>query len=337
MKMKKLIAALLTGLVATSLMAGCGDDKKPAAPKATAVKLNLPFEKVKMKQGKEIELAKLNNVNKLSSFDTFDNPGAMAKIGDKLFIRNANTNCISEAKLEGVDLKITKADFVKNVFKKSYLSTDGSKLFYGDNKMQTCAVDANGQTNVIYPRFVYGVVAVPGKTAAMPFSSSSDIKMMDMSEGKIGKEINLVIPKNRDGLLTTPNGLACDGTNAYLFGSTLDGKMSVGAVGVYGLDGKQKYIIGRKHDKERKPGYLASAGDIAVTSDFIYVFDKNIRQINVFNKKDGQIVDLISADQLFNGQRGINLLTYAGNNVLALVKSAKKDEADKLFMLNMQK
>lgn len=333
MYLKKILTALLTSLVATSLMVGCGDDKKPA-PKA-AVKLNLPFEKIKMKQGKEIELAKLNNVNKLSSFELFDNPGAMAKIGDKLYIRNANTSCISEAKLEGADLKITKADFVKNVFRKSYLSTDGTKLFYGDNKMQTCAVDGSGNTTVIYPRFVYGVIAVPGKAAAMPFSSSSDIKMMDMGEGKIGKEINLVIPKSRDGLLTTPSGLACDGTNAYLFGSTLDGKMSVGAVAAYGLDGKQKYVIGRKHDKERKPGYLASAGDIAVTNDYIYVFDKNIRQLNVFNKKDGQIVDLISADHLFDGQRGVNLMPYAGNNVLALVKANKKGDPDKVFMLNM--
>lgn len=334
MKMKRILAALLTGLVVTGLMTGCGDDKKPAATKAP-VKLNLPFEKIKMKQGKEIELAKLNNANKLSSFDTFTNPGAMAKIGDKLYIRNAKSESIAEAKLDGVDLKITKADFVKNVSKKSYLSTDGTKLFFGNNKMQTLAADASGNTNVIYPRFVYGVVSVPGKAAAMPFSSNSDIKMMDMSEGKIGKEISLVIPQNRDGLIRTPSGLACDGANAYLFGSTLDGKMSVGAVGVYGMDGKQKYVIGRKYDKERKPGFLASAAEVAVTNDYVYVFDTNIRQINVFDKKNGQIVDLISADQLFGGQRGVNLLAYAGNNVLALVKASKKDDPDKVFMLNM--
>lgn len=334
MKMKKIFAALLTGILVTGLMVGCGDEKKPATPK-TVVKLNLPFEKVKMKQGKEIELAKVNNVNKLSITKIFDNPGAMVKIGDKIYIRNAVTKNIVEAKLEGNDLKVIKPDFVKNIPEKSFLSTDGSKLYYGDNKMTICAADANGNSSVVYNRFVYGLVNVPKKNAAMTFSSSSAIKMMDLSTGKLGQEISVVIPEKRDNLLRTPNGLACDGTNAYLFGSTLDGKMSVGAVAVYGLDGKQKYVLGNKHDKERKPGYLASAGDIAVTDDYIYVYDKNIRQINIFTKKDGKIVDLISADTLYNGQRGINLMPYVGNNVLAIVKSTKKDEPDKVFMMNM--
>ena len=161
-----------------------------------------------------------------------------------------------------------------------------------------------------------------------------------VADGKVSQEIGTVIPKERDKLLTTPNGLACDGQNVYLFGSTLDGKMSVGAVAAYSLDGTQAYILGRKNDPDRKPGFLASAFDVAVTDDYLFVFDGNIRKINIFNKKDGSFVDRISADKLFDGQNDVQMMPYGGNQVLAIVKesSSKAKEAgsgDKVFMLKL--
>ena len=115
---------------------------------------------------------------------------------------------------------------------------------------------------------------------------------------------------------------------------------SVGAVAAYSLDGTQAYILGRKNDPDRKPGFLASAFDVAVTDDYLFVFDGNIRKINIFNKKDGSFVDRISADKLFDGQNDVQMMPYGGNQVLAIVKesSSKAKEAgsgDKVFMLKL--
>jgi len=336
MQKKKLFSALMVGLLSMGLITGCGDDKKPAAkPTPTVVKLNLPWEKVPLAGGKEIEIAKLNNANKLSLTKSWANAGAMTKIGDKLYLRNSNNKTIIEAKLEGNDIKVTKTDFVKDVDEKAFLSNDGSKLYYS-SKFKILAATADGKTNEAYNRFVSGVVCIPDTTDGLIFINSNPVKRVDLSTGKVGKEMGIVIPEMKTRkTLATPNGLACDGTNAYLFGSTLDDKMSVGAVAVYGLDGKQKFILGAKNDKDRKPGFLASAGDIAVTKDYIFVMDINIRQLNIFNKKTGKIVDLGKADKLFKGYRAINLLPYSDNNVLVVAKPAKANEPDMMFMLNL--
>ena len=303
--MRKLqrVAALIIGLLIAVLVLGCDNSStdKPKDPEPQKPKITLNYEPVKLEQGKELSLAKINNTDKIVITKTFHRTGAMTKIGDTIYIRNANTGTILEAKLEDDNLKITNAEFVKDVPEESFLSNDGKELIYTDAKRKVNAV---------------------------------------ASDGKVSQEIGTVIPKERDKLLTTPNGLACDGQNVYLFGSTLDGKMSVGAVAAYSLDGTQAYILGRKNDPDRKPGFLASAFDVAVTDDYLFVFDGNIRKINIFNKKDGSFVDRISADKLFDGQNDVQMMPYGGNQVLAIVKesSSKAKEAgsgDKVFMLKL--
>jgi len=334
MQKKKLFAAVMLGLMAVSVMAGCGDEKKPAAPKP-AVKLNLPWEKFKLVGGKEMEFAKLNNANKIVIAKTFNNAGAMTKIGDTIYIRVAPTKTIARAKLEGTDLKITNPTFAKDCDENAFLGNDGTRIYYG-SKFKVVSMDAAGKQDIAYKRFIKGIVGIPGKAEGLTFLNANPIKAVELQNGVAGKELGTIIPdKNGRKVIATPSGLACDGTNAYLHGSTLDGKMSVGAVAVYGLDGKQKYILGNKDDKSRAPGFLASASELAVTKDYIWVMDVNIRQLNIFNNKDGKIVDIAKADKLFSGYRGVNLLPYSDNNVLAIVKSNKKDEADKIFMLNL--
>ena len=68
-----------------------------------------------------------------------------------------------------------------------------------------------------------------------------------------------------------------------------------------------------------------------------YGWPGNIRQLNIFNKKDGSFVDRIKADKLFDGQNDVQMMPYEGNQVLVLVKdSSKKDtDGDKVFMLKL--
>ena len=264
----------------------------------------------------------------------------MTKIGDTIYIRNANTGTILEAKLEDDSLKVTNAEFVKDVPEKSFLSNDGKDLLYTDAKYKVMAVAADGTSRPFYDKDVRGMVGVPGKDEAVSFYNARAVVRYAIADGKVSQEIGTVIPEERDELLTTPSGLVCDGQHAYLFGSTLDGKMSVGAVAAYSLDGTQAYVIGRKHAPGRKPGYLASAFDVAVTDDYLFVFDGNIRQLNIFNKKDGSFVDRIKADKLFDGQNDVQMMPYEGNQVLVLVKDSSKkgtegDTGDKVFMLKL--
>ena len=188
------------------------------------------------------------------------------------------------------------------------------------------AVAADGTSRPFYDKDVRGMVGVPGKDEAVSFYNARAVVRYAIADGKVSQEIGTVIPKERDELLTTPRGLVCDGQQAYLFGST--------------LDGTQAYVIGRKHAPGRKPGYLASAFDVAVTDDYLFVFDGNIRQLNIFNKKDGSFVDRIKADKLFDGQNDVQMMPYEGNQVLVLVKDSSKegtegDTGDKVFMLKL--
>ena len=310
--MRKLqrVAALIIGLLIAVLVLGCGNSStdKPKDPEPQKPKITLNYEPVKLEQGKELSLAKINNTDKIVITKTFHRTGAMTKIGDTIYIRNANTGTILEAKLEDDNLKITNAEFVKDVPEESFLSNDGKELIYTDAKRKVNAVASDGTSKPFYEKNVRGMVGVPGKDEAVSFYNAQAIVRYAVADGKVSQEIGTVIPKERDKLLTTPDGLACDGQNVYLFGSTLDGKMSVGAVAAYSLDGTQAYILGRKNDPDRKPGFLASVFDVAVTDDYLFVFDGNIRKINIFNKKDGSFVDRISADKLFDGQNDVQML-----------------------------
>ena len=342
MTMKKLqrAAALIIGLLIAVLVLGCDNSgtDKPKDPGPQKPKITLNYEPVKLEQGKELSLAKINNTDKIVITKTFHRTGTMTKIGDTIYIRNANTGTILEAKLEDDNLKITNAEFVKDVPEESFLSNDGKELIYTDAKRKVNAVASDGTSKPFYEKAVRGMVGVPGKDEAVSFYNAQAIVRYAVADGKVSQEIGTVIPKERDKLLTTPDGLACDGQNVYLFGSTLDGKMSVGAVAAYSLDGTQAYILGRKDDPDRKPGFLASAFDVAVTDDYLFVFDGNIRKINIFNKKDGSFVDRISADKLFDGQNDVQMMPYEGNQVLAIVKdkSSKNGESgDKVFMLKL--
>lgn len=342
--MRKLqrVAALIIGLLIAVLVLGCDNSStdKPKDPEPQKPKITLNYESVKLEQGKELSLAKINNTDKIVITKTFHRTGAMTKIGDTIYIRNANTGTILEAKLEDDNLKITNAEFVKDVPEESFLSNDGKDLLYTDAKYKVMAVAADGTSRPFYDKDVRGMVGVPGKDEAVSFYNARAVVRYAIADGKVSQEIGTVIPEERDELLTTPSGLVCDGQHAYLFGSTLDGKMSVGAVAAYSLDGTQAYVIGRKHAPGRKPGYLASAFDVAVTDDYLFVFDGNIRQLNIFNKKDGSFVDRIKADKLFDGQNDVQMMPYEGNQVLVLVKDSSKkgtegDTGDKVFMLKI--
>ena len=341
MKKPQFAAALLTGLLTAALVLGCGaGPDTPKEPEPQKPKITLNYETVKLEQGKELSLAKLTNADKITITKSFHRTGAMTKIGETIYIRNANTGTILEAKLEDDNLKITNAEFVKDVPEKSFFTNAGKELIYTDAKRKVNAVASDGTSKPFYEKNVRGMVGVPGKDEAVSFYNAQAIVRYAVADGKVSQEIGTVIPKERDKLLTTPDGLACDGQNVYLFGSTLDGKMSVGAVAAYSLDGTQAYILGRKDDPDRKPGFLASAFDVAVTDDYLFVFDGNIRKINIFNKKDGSFVDRISADKLFDGQNDVQMMPYGGNQVLAIVKesSSKAKEAgsgDKVFMLKL--
>ena len=337
MKRGMLYMIVLTGLLAAGLMLGCGGEKpRPNEPQPP--KISLPFEKVRMEQGAELSVAKLNNVDKIFITETFFRTGSLTKMGDVIYIRNANTKTISEARIDGEDLKITKADVVKDIPEDSFISNDGKNLIYRNANRHIDALAADGTVVPFFEQRVTGMVGVPGKPEVVSFASSAAVIRYEVTDGKVGSEMNVVIPKDRDKLLQTPNGIACDGTNVYMYGSTLDGKMTVGAVAVYSLDGIRQHVIGNKHDEARKPGYLASAFDLAVTEDYLFVFDGNIRRIHIFNKKDGSIVDFMSADTLFDGQTGVHLMAMEDNAVLAVVKPDSKNEfdaGDKVFVLKM--
>lgn len=341
MKKPQFAAALMAGLLTAALVLGCGaGPDTPKEPEPQKPKITLNYETVKLEQGKELSLAKLTNADKITITKSFHRTGAMTKIGETIYIRNANTGTILEAKLEDDSLKVTNAEFVKDVPEKSFLSNDGKDLLYTDAKHKVMAVAADGTSRPFYDKDVRGMVGVPGKDEAVSFYNARAVVRYAIADGKVSQEIGTVIPEERDELLTTPSGLVCDGQQAYLFGSTLDGKMSVGAVAAYSLDGTQAYVIGRKHAPGRKPGYLASAFDVAVTDDYLFVFDGNIRQLNIFNKKDGSFVDRIKADKLFDGQNDVQMMPYEGNQVLVLVKDSSKkdtdgDTGDKVFMLKL--
>lgn len=327
MKKPQFAAALLTGLLTAALVLGCGaGPDTPKEPEPQKPKITLNYETVKLEQGKELSLAKLTNADKITITKSFHRTGAMTKIGETIYIRNANTGTILEAKLEDDSLKVTNAEFVKDVPEKSFLSNDGKDLLYTDAKHKVMAVAADGTSRPFYDKDVRGMVGVPGKDEAVSFYNARAVVRYAIADGKVSQEIGTVIPKERDELLTTPSGLVCDGQYAYLFGST--------------LDGTQAYVIGRKHAPGRKPGYLASVFDVAVTDDYLFVFDGNIRQLNIFNKKDGSFVDRIKADKLFDGQNDVQMMPYEGNQVLVLVKDSSKkdtdgDTGDKVFMLKL--
>lgn len=338
MKRVKLCTILLTGLLATGLMLGCDSEKPQPAEPQQPPKVSLPFEKVKMEQGTELGIVKLNNVDKIFISENFSRTGALTKMGDIIYIRNANTKTISEAKLDGEDLKITKADIVKEVPEDSFISNDGKKLIYRNANRCIDTLAADGTATPFFEQRINGMLGVPGKEEVLSFASSAAVVRYAVADGKASSEMNVVIPQERNKLLQDPNGITCDGTNVYMYGTTLDGKMSVGAVAVYSLDGIPQYVLGNKHDEARKPGFLASAFDVAVTEDYIFVFDGNIRRIHIFNKKDGSIIDLMSADKLFDGQTGVQLLAMGDNEVLAIVRPGAKtgfEAGDKVFMLKM--
>ena len=223
--MRKLqrVAALIIGLLIAVLVLGCDNSStdKPKDPEPQKPKITLNYEPVKLEQGKELSLAKINNTDKIVITKTFHRTGAMTKIGDTIYIRNANTGTILEAKLEDDNLKITNAEFVKDVPEESFLSNNGKELIYTDAKRKVNAVASDGTSKPFYEKNVRGMVGVPGKDEAVSFYNAQAIVRYAVADGKVSQEIGTVIPKERDKLLTTPNGLACDGQNVYLFGSTL--------------------------------------------------------------------------------------------------------------------
>ena len=100
--MRKLqrVAALIIGLLIAVLVLGCGNSStdKPKDPEPQKPKITLNYEPVKLEQGKELSLAKINNTDKIVITKTFHRTGAMTKIGDTIYIRNANTGTILEAR-----------------------------------------------------------------------------------------------------------------------------------------------------------------------------------------------------------------------------------------------
>lgn len=340
MKRGMLYMIVLTGLLAAGLVLGCDSEKPQPAEPQQPPKVSLPFEKIKMDQGTELGIIKLNNVDKIFIAGKFSRTGALTKMGDVIYIGNTNTKTISEAKLDGEDLKITKADVVKDVPEDSFISNDGKNLIYRNADGKIDALAADGTVTAFSDKKIKGMVGVPGKAEVLSFAFGTAVMRYGVADGKVGSEMNVVIPQERDKLLQDPNGITCDGTNVYMYGTTLDGKMSVGAVAVYSLDGAKQYVLGNKYDKDRSPGFLASAFDVAVTEDYIVVFDGNIRRIDIFNKKDGSIVDTMKADKMFDGQTGVQLLAMEDNEVLAIVRPGSKSEhesGDKVFMLKMYK
>ena len=332
---------VISGMVAAlGLATSCGDSASGGASapkKAPPIKMDLPWKTVKMQQGKELNIATLANESKMQFSDNSE-AGAIAKAGDVLYIRADKSNAIMQAKLEGATLKVLKADFIKDISPRSFLTTDNKNLYYSSAKFGIYFSDPTGKTSLVTKNCITALVPIPDKNQGMTFINNNPVKLFELNQEKLGKEVRDVIPdyKTRN-LLPTPGGLIYDENMIYFYGSDLEKetKWTVGKVVAYDLNGKQKFVLGGKHDPNRSPGYLAGAADVAVTRDYIFVFDMNIRLIHIFNKQDGKFIDRIDTDKLFDGQRGVHLMTYVDNNVLAIVRATKPTDPDKVFMLHL--
>ena len=96
MKKMQFAAALMAGLLTAALVLGCGaGPDTPKEPEPQKPKITLNYETVKLEQGKELSLAKLTNADKITITKSFHRTGAMTKIGETIYIRNANTGTSS--------------------------------------------------------------------------------------------------------------------------------------------------------------------------------------------------------------------------------------------------
>ena len=205
-------AALIIGLLIAVLVLGCDNSStdKPKDPEPQKPKITLNYEPVKLEQGKELSLAKINNTDKIVITKTFHRTGAMTKIGDTIYIRNANTGTILEAKLEDDNLKITNAEFVKDVPEESFLSNDGKELIYTDAKRKVNAVASDGTSKPFYEQ-VLQYVKDNGLTDDIHF-----IGEVPDIESYMQRARTLIIPSRSEGFgLCMPeamfNGCLCIG------------------------------------------------------------------------------------------------------------------------------
>ena len=349
---KKLAYVVLSGILACSILAGCGGGKsgEPPKPKVPVYEqimndTNLKFKKVfDLKGNKKAVVVKLDSTDLVLS-NNYDEKINGTSNRNKIYVNNGPIGTFTYEIDKNYKL-INKGVLKTSSLQKNQISQDGSYLYFVNdvpNKLyqaEVRAISTNSVSNNVKIELASPArmtlkmdggmfVASEGRTGLV-INPDMPIDVYKLSNGKLDqqpkKNVFPPVGWQSAAYMAKLNYVEMDSDTVYFAGMRQTPSMGREAVvAAFNTNGKEKYTLAGRHDVSefKEPSHVIS------TKSYLVIQEANGYKMHFFDKRNGTYIATINMNDK-NLRKELGMEGRAFNGVIGI----DPKWSDKLILLN---
>lgn len=345
--LKKVAYGIMIGLLACSVVAGCGGGNKGGSSGgSTSTSSSIKKPDVELKFGSyTAKMYKIENSAQLFLGYSTGKVKRLSIDGKDLYAITAKGD-LAKLKIDAMNKTIAMDNplLTTDLWNNSQVSANSNGVYYVKKSRLYFYGKTRDKEQQVINKFTQ-LEAINGNSGYMYMNQGPVNKVELKGDGvisKVGQEVRPHMSRRRGGkdsigancfILTDTNGF-------YVFG---DGGAKQGVpshgIGVwYDKDNKIKATYGGEKNQQSMtdgPGYIAGAGDAAVTNRYVVFCDKTRGNVHLFERSSGRFLGTLSYDEVGGPQtKYINLARVDSNKVLVVAGNASsQDKLDRIWLM----
>lgn len=345
--LKKLSYGIMIGLLACSVVAGCGGskDKDSSSGGSTTASTSVKKADAELKFGSyTAKMYKVENSAMLFLQNRYNRPKRLSIDGKYLYAMT-DQKYLAKLLIDANKKTITMDNpaIASGLWDQSHISANGYGVYFVKSSRPYFLAKSGNKEVLAYGNFRQ-IEALDDRTGYVYMNQNEVFKAELKTSGIVSKRLGLARPEftvrrgGKDSIGANVM-LLSDRDGFYCFGQAIEGR-SVGRGVYYNKNYKLIASYGPSYKKgaiSQDKGYIGMLGDAVVTDRFVLMCDKGKALVNLYDKKSGRCHGALTFSEVGGPNTTyISMATIERNKVLVVAGNPNdKQKLDRLWIMEL--